>query len=423
MIRTKHKKHGEVNDPNTVLSSSNLLPNKYIVGDNNKNIKLAEDAIPNSILYLSTHELKFFSLNEPNRLVGINTSGHLQLFSKVAIPNTAPSGRTEIAIISGSTTPSGSLNFNSIELIPGWYEVEVIGAGGGGGGGAALYDNSNFKDGKNGGRGGYYKTLFKIEEKTNSILQAGCSGGRGRGTAVVKDSKSTTYSGSVDGGTGGRTPTFYHSNAFPGQDAGSNSGDESLGGNGVHGGATGGYSKSPGNYNYNAGGGGGGANGPEGGNGGFYNATSAPNRARGGGGGGAGGGFGTGGSGGSAHIGNRSSSFGGGGGGGGLRTVPDYPASGGGGGGGGGSYFKCGELEIFCGGGGGGAGGGNASAGNYTEGGNGINNYNSSYSEDNTYGAPGIGGNGILINNASSGTTLSDGTNGGQGVVKLWRCE
>lgn len=78
MIRDNNKIYGEVNDPNTVLSSGQLLPDKLVVGNGNKSIKTF-DASSNSIIQILNGKVVAFNINMANKIIGTDENGNLAL--------------------------------------------------------------------------------------------------------------------------------------------------------------------------------------------------------------------------------------------------------------------------------------------------------------------------------------------------------
>lgn len=425
-IRSKSKIFGETNSPFTVTVESDLATDKYVISAGSRRVKSYSPGAKRIMITDAAGNASSFNYNQPNKLIGVNQNGQLTLFSQT--PDTPPAGRVLVAEVFGATTPSGATGEQQVTLeAPYWYEVEVIGAGGGGGAGIGREAlATNMLDGTNGGAGGYYKGLFAVAIPTIALLQAGNSGGRAEGIIFYLAGGTLMALGTNNGGAGGRTPILYSSapgNGLSPVYDNSYSGPElKEGSDGINAGANGGESYcqlgDPGSTK-GVGGSGGGANGPYGGKGGdsiIFNDNSTPNAGSGGG-GGAGGGFGLAGYGG-GHI-NNAVGYGGGGGGSGiLKEAGVYTFSGGGGGGGGASRFVCGDIQIMCGGGGGGAGAGFGYARGSTNGSPGTNNI------DTNIGGGNNGGNGGLGVSLLQTITSHDckGSNGGRGIVRLWRC-
>lgn len=436
MIRNKSKEYGEVNHPDTAVASRELSPNKFIVISSGPNPVIKElDIPPKSMLIIDSNQrVSYFTYGTPNRLIGTDETGELTNFERYALPVVPPPKRELIAELIGDSEPFGILKYMKVDLIaPYYYEVEVIGAGGGGGGSVFIYNSKNEKavEATIGGEGGYYKGIFSVLKPIDALLQAGCSGGGGGGHSILLKSNTIAIgTNTFGGGEGGRTPILYSGTGGKGGNAIYDDITKRLGGGGVNGGANGGDVDGVGEIgttSIGSGSAGGGANGPYGGQGGYFIGSAGP-KFHGGAGGGAGGGFGIGGDGGDSINGaiiiKGSRGYGGGGGGYGIVTNEDKRLSAGGGGGGGGSRFKCGEIEILCGGGGGGAGGGggedtidNVSTYN---GGNGKNNQNEAVGGGNNYGlTSGLKVYEYIERNVVVKTV---GMNGGPGIVRLWRC-
>ena len=309
MIRDKNKIYGEANHEDTVTVPTPLLSGKLVVGDGGHRIKTFNPGPKRLIVsktLASNSNADSVSYNEPNKLVGTDSSGNLVLFNRT--PPTPPAGRVLVAEVYGHTSPAGVLQQSTITLPGGFfYEVEVIGAGGGGGGGIRAHvDDYRMLSGFRGGAGGYYKGIFALDATTTATLQAGNSGGRAD-SLVYTMSGSLVVLGSNRGGDGGRSPVLFSGTGNNGGNAKdyyyNNYTNLTSGGEGINGGANGGNAQSETKASDRAegvGATGGGANGPFGGPGGFsivYNtSTSYPSSS--GGSGGAGGGFGLAGNGG-----------------------------------------------------------------------------------------------------------------------------
>lgn len=440
MIRDKNKIYGEANAESTVLVEANMLPNKYVIGTNHGTKTTVKTIQPLSSLMTIDAQGKpyAFPLNTPNRLVGVNGSLQLELFERITIPDSPPSRRELVAEVLGSTTPGGALASKTITLEgPHWYEVEIIGAGGGGGSGIVTPLPNNNGNGTDGGEGGYYRGTFPVTVTRLATIVAGAAGGAAAGWGASKSGKSIVYTGDNAGGEGGRTPIIYEGVGGTGVGTVAGTETDNAGGLGTNSGANGGSSTgksktaTPVGTN---GTGGGGANGEYGGNGGNFVGDTATNGPAGsyiliyygGGGGGAGGGFGVGGPGGNMTYNNGTkvggSSYGGGGGGRGVVETngTSLRLSGGGGGGGGGSRLLSLPLDIRCGGGGGGAGGGTCTYGSSTSGSAGKNSVNAVSGGGNNKGHCGLL---LTPDDVESSTKVysTKGTNGGRGVVRIWR--
>jgi len=429
MVRDKNKIYGEVNASETVLVSTELVANKFVVSDGIRNIKVFNPGPKKIMITDANGKVSSFDYNESNKLVGVDATGKLVLFPR--LPEVVPDGRELIVELIGSSNPSAILNTKTITL-PGvaWYEIEILGAGGGGGGGIGKpISDASFLNGKAGGAGGYYKGQFSLGGAANAVISVGNGGGGGGGINWVLLQPGLTPIGTNFGGAGGRTPLLFVTTGNDGEDASYAVAGEvdnyKAGGTGINSGAVGGLSflglvGAPGLNGElkGSGGGGGGANGPYGGDGGdsVYIDNSGVIGCYSGGGGGAGGGTGIGGDGGNA-SGIAPISYGGGAGGDGAIKDPlDYTKSAGGGGGGGASIFKCGDILITCGGGGGGAGAGYGGSKNSEAGFPGTN----SRTIIEGGGAPGgIKGKGC---NTELGPVNCQGSNGSPGIIRIWRC-
>jgi len=81
MIRSSAKIYGEVNNPDTVLATTELVTNKFIVGDGNKGIKVAEIG-PNAML-ISNEDGTVTGLDLlPNKAIGTDEFGDIVLLDR-----------------------------------------------------------------------------------------------------------------------------------------------------------------------------------------------------------------------------------------------------------------------------------------------------------------------------------------------------
>ena len=445
MIRDKDKIYVELNSPDIVLVPSDLVKNKYVVSGGDRNIKAFNPGAKKIMITDSEGNAASFSYNQPNRLIGTDSNGNLELIPQA--PPVPPPNR----ILLVDTLASGITQL-VLPLDPYyWYEVEIIGAGGGGGCGfgrdhALIGQAGDFLDGTKGGDGAYIKKLFKLSMPVNATIMVGSGGVRGRGlgwwSAVGASNVAPVANTFNYGGNGGRTPILPVDTPVEPNDGlnpvyqfdGLLSPNSRLGGIGVNGGANGGDSYVDiGNIGVDpvpsdtqgVGGSGGGANGPYGGKGGTsdYRDNAGVSGSAAGGGGGAGAGLEVGGAGGYHNRPDYSGrSFGGGGGGWGVVIGLDcYHLSSGGGGGGGASVFQWGDNIIICGGGGGGAGAGYGGEKHCTPGEPGISN-TEGYTVAENGGFAGTGCNFADIVGTSI-TKVCNGGNGGIGIIRLWRCE
>lgn len=458
MIRTKTKIYGELNDSDTLLGSSLLPKNKYLVYAGTKQVKLLPSS-PGRILIVSlpTGGVNSFDFgSSPNRLIGTTSTGVPSVLDHPII-SVIPPNRELVFTFNGNDEPTGAIQIQQFSFSSiGYYEVEVFGAGGGGGGGAVIgLSNmlSSKGDGGAGGEGGYYSTVFYVNSLSNTaLLSAGNAGGAGTGWIVAKTGSGlVNITGNSKGGYGGKQHRYF-TDAFNNRLDGNNAvygnhglrfggglvSEDSMGGN-----AYDAYvlSGSPG-----AGAAGGGSIGIFGGEGG--DALGAPSSISAdirfvGGAGGAGGSLGVGGAGG-GNINSGSSTLvpgpfsydplvpstqiGAGGGGGNtfysIASALALHLSGAGGGGGGGSFFQYQDLIIICGGGGGGAGGGIASntAAHIINGKPGRNNKDSNVGGGSVGGVKGFGLAHDIIDDmpGNSQETLAGG-NGFSGRIKIWK--
>lgn len=462
MIRTKDKIYGEVNDDRTVISKSKLKPNKYIIKSDEPTMryKIIEEANFGSkkLLYTKKNtkgevEVKTLDYNVPNMYVGTDSEGNLKMRTVIMVDTEAPAGRKLLKEYKGSIIPSQPITvINHVIEEPGWYEIEVSGAGGGGGGSVLhnQYETYNAK-GSNGGAGGYHKQLIRLTKPNTVILiQPGNSGGGAEGYKISTMGALIHFDGRTNGGDGGRNIVFtnYNIKGNNGEDvqrgiqAPPYSKYKLKGGVGTHGGPDGGYSSiETGNFNAGPGGGGGGGVGPYGGAGGSCNSVALYGHEfhGAGGAGGAGGSFGIGGNGGRRdsrdRYGGHGYGYGGAGGGCGFNSTDSVnsvnedilkgsPYSGAGGGGGGGTrvYIASLNLEILAGGGGGGAGGAlSFKSGLITDGGNGITNMSDLPSIKAAKG--GSGGQAVLDTTIKKGFNVDmSGKNGEPGYVRIYKC-
>jgi hypothetical protein len=463
MIRDLSKVYGEVNDPDTVLSESNLTSNKYIVSKDSKRV---EAYTPGTKRILATDENgKLFSVsyNNPNLFVGTDENGKLTVYEG-GIPSVPPVGRELILEVIGNPYSMDALKQATQSITtPGWYELDIAGAGGGGGG--SSWRSGAHVDGANGAAGGYYKSIFMVDKNTTSSLQYAVGtpgqGGAGPYHELYKGAKQSR--GNCPGGQGGKSPTVYEGT---GGDApltrtiGTLLSTEAGGpGLGINGGADGGgryqAASGPDNTYYKAAptAGGGGANGPQGGKGATvtYWSTAVLGGAGNdtnvtiGGSGGAGGGLGLAGYGANSPTVSADYKYGGqgqGGGGGGQGTqafgtaktgYDNTGATAGAGGGGGGasrvllSNIKLGKyeptqtLEIIAGGGGGGAGASSRTTTSGWQDNDGV--IPADAGGNNIDSVKGGGGNGGLVSTTLGTATTSEvrGGTGEPGYIRLWR--
>ena len=471
MIKDPNKDYGELNDDNTVISDNELETNKLIVSDgvDADGLKLVKSYNPGVKQLISTDaegKAKAVSFNVPNTLVGTDENGNLHVYPSGYVPDEAPAGRVLLdgGEILGNNYAAAALKSGGLDISqPGWYEIEVKGAGGGGGGGS--WRSGAHVDGSDGAAGGYYKTLFIVSASAASAIlySAGTPGQGGAGPYYEEYKGDKKSRGNSPGGRGGRSEHIYGSAGGGGADTNIMPADNVLReyggpGLGINGGADGGgrvqaYQELVGGgvYRTNPSAGGGGANGPHGGEGSTVSywshayitqSISINDNVTIGGSGGAGGGLGAAGTGGRYQT-RTLSSWGSGGGGGGAGTpglgndktgFNDKGATAGGAGGGGGasrvllnniSLTKGGEqqiLEIICGGGGGGGGASSRSVTNDWQTNDGV--VAAQPGGNNQDAVLGTGGAGGLKSTTYGNTTTSEvyGGTGGIASIKIWRC-
>lgn len=86
MIRDKYKVYGELNDPDTVLSSGELPTNSFVVGAGNKGVKAL---IPGANKILTTDSYGnpiTISYNEANKFLGTDENGNLAMVDPPVTP-------------------------------------------------------------------------------------------------------------------------------------------------------------------------------------------------------------------------------------------------------------------------------------------------------------------------------------------------
>jgi len=438
MIRDKDKIYAEIVSSNTVLVPDDLLKNKYVVSASGFNVKTFNPGPKRIMITNANGDADSFSYNQPDKLIGVDGNGRFELVSQA--PSVPPPGRVLIL----ETT-----SYAHIQLEPFyWYEVEIIGGGGGGGAGVGRWHDgdSAFLKGTAGGAGAYLKTAFKTNVFTTAIFRPGTGGKKGSGTSWIMVGTTPTPTTNIDrynrGGDGGKMAIQPGMVESPAQ---ANDGADPVymfngtltpliktGGAGINSGANGGDSEmelghvvDEGSVPSDAqgvGGSGGGGNGLYGGDGGKskYTGNTGVARSASGGGGGAGGGLAYAGDGGGT-VPSKPIGYVGAGGGNGVFVSPDdYTLSSGGGGGGASSIFQWGLHFIVCGGGGGGAGAGYGGVNESTPGADGTCS-ETSYSSANNGGVAGIG---VNFNDMMDGDFISpNGGTGGNGIIRLWRCE
>lgn len=78
MIRDKSKIYGEPNNPNTVLATGTMTPNRLVVGAGNKGVKTFEPPEGFSLINSNSGIVEAFPL-APNKLIGTDANGNLVL--------------------------------------------------------------------------------------------------------------------------------------------------------------------------------------------------------------------------------------------------------------------------------------------------------------------------------------------------------
>lgn len=83
MIRDRNKVYGEPNDPNTILASSTLTPNRIIVGDGNKGVKVYSPGSNCILITDGNGVVSSLSFNRlVNKAIATDGSGNIVLIDR-----------------------------------------------------------------------------------------------------------------------------------------------------------------------------------------------------------------------------------------------------------------------------------------------------------------------------------------------------
>jgi|LGOV01.1.fsa_nt_gb hypothetical protein len=394
MVKDINKDYGEVNSEDTVLSELDLTADKYVVSADSKVVKKFDPGAKQILVTDDDGNADSESYATPNKYVGTDENGKLELYQGLYIPEVAPPGRELVLEVLGNDFSAAALKASALTLSgTSWYEIEIAAAGGGGGG--SSWRSGAHVDGSDGARGGWFNETFIVNGDKDSTIQysLGTPGQGGAGPYHDEYKGDKTVKGYSPGGQGGKSPIVYSGVAGAAPVTGPLYEQETKGGPGLGAlaGADGGGREQIGlgtadsYYQAAPTAGGGGANGPHGGEGATANywssyemiATAGTDRIAIGGSGGAGGGLGLAGNGSYDENWPSKAAQGQGGGGGGMGTPSGYAnagynstgaTAGAGGGGGGASKVLLTNIrltkdgsrisfhELITGGGGGGAG-------------------------------------------------------------------
>lgn len=101
MIRDNEKIYGEMNDPNTVLTTGTLESGKFVVGAGNKGVKTFDPGAKRILYTNASGEAQGFNFNTANKVIGTDASGNLVL-------RDMPTGKNVIDILVSGVTIGGA---------------------------------------------------------------------------------------------------------------------------------------------------------------------------------------------------------------------------------------------------------------------------------------------------------------------------